>query len=71
MCACVCVNTQDQKVDRIIEFLEAPKQLSEKDLAAKVRAMNLTHTHTHTHTHTCCLYRGVRCEPGTTWAPSV
>ena len=32
---------QDSKVERLMDFLEAPKQMSDKDLAAKVCTCSL------------------------------
>lgn len=31
------LKVQDSKVERLMDFFEAPKQMSDKDLAAKVR----------------------------------
>lgn len=33
---CVCCVLQEEKIKRVLEFLEKPYQASDKDLAAKV-----------------------------------
>lgn len=40
---------QDARIQRVLEFLKAPAQLSDKDLAAKVPVLHLPHASINRH----------------------